>query len=200
MRRWLLSATALVLLGCGTVEVERLGLRDPRLPIEARRWLADAEDEVAIARARVEQSESELSAHIDSRESLVVRLEETWSTGKASAQGSAAAAAFFKYADERVKLAELTVEAAARELQLARSRLTQARAETAIRYDLAVYEMGPIVHEVELKRKEVAAIKRTVEDQRVVVERTATEVWTKYAKFANSGGNTNALWGLPGYD
>ena len=39
-----------------------------------------------------------------------------------------------------------------------------------------------------------------VDQQLVVVERTATELWTSYAKFAGSGGNTNALWGLPGYE
>jgi hypothetical protein len=200
MRFCLCGVAVLVMMGCGTMEVERLNLRDPRLPIEARRWLADAEDEVAIVRARVENSEASLEAYKSYRESLISRLEETWTEGKASAQGGAAFTAFLKYGEERVKLAELTLEATRKELQLAKTRLTQARAETAIQYDLAVYEIAPIVHEVELLRKEVALMRGQMEDQRVVVERTASQVWNAYAKFVSSGGNTNALWGLPGYD
>lgn len=184
---------------CGSIEVERLNLRDPRLPIEARRWLADAEDEVAIAHARVDQSETDWQALRAYRASLRDRLEEAWTTqaGRAPAQGDKSTKSIFVYADERVKLAEMELDFARTELELAERRLTQARAETAIRYDVAVYEIELIVHEVEQLKTTVAAMRRAVEDQRAIVERMSDQAWLDYAKYVKAGGVTNALWGLP---
>ena len=179
--------------------VERLNLRDPRLPMEARRWLADAEDEVAIAQAHVDDAKGDLRKLENYRGSVVVRLDEAWSTGKSgsAAEGEAAAGAFFRYADQRVDLAELELKISRKQLELTIARLTQARAETAIRYDLAVYEIEPIVREVEQLKSEVAAIQREVEEQRVKVEKAADEVWKAYTAFASKGGATDALWGTP---
>ncbi len=206
--RWATLVGLLIVLGFGCASsggqsraargVQELSLRDPRLPIEARRWLADAEDEVAIARAHVDDTDTELNRLVVYRGSIIVRLEDTWSASKggAAAEGEEASWAFVKYADERVALAELELTASKKVLELASLRLTQSRAETAMRYDLAVYEMEPIVLEVEQLRDEVAAIQKEVEQQRAVVDKAADTLWRAFAKYVNKGGVSNSLWGL----
>jgi len=183
--------------GLDRSKVHRLNLRDPRLPIEARRWLADAEDEVAIARAHLDDAQARLDAHRAYRENVMARLEDAWAKAKDNpkATGEKAQQAFVTYADQRVKLFELELDLSKKALDLAIIRLTQARAETALRYDLAVYEMEPIIRKVELLRDEVAAIQRQVEEQRVNVETTADAVWKAFSDYVNKGGVTNAPWG-----
>lgn len=196
MRLALLIALALGALSCATGEVKRLDLRDPRLPVEARRWLADAEDEVAIARARVDDRRAELKRLNLYHEAQVDRLREL-KRGQAKAAGEKAAQAFDRYGDARVELAEMELEVAEVSLELARMRLTQARAETAVRYDVKIYELEPIVREVESLRNEVAETEREVEEQRATVERAADEVWKSFKAYVSKGGVTNALWGAP---
>ena len=70
MKGFICIMSMLILSGCGGAQVERLNLRDPRLPIEARRWLADAEDEVVIARARMEMGQAEVEAQKSHRAGL----------------------------------------------------------------------------------------------------------------------------------
>lgn len=182
---------------CGSTNVQRLNLRDPRLPLEARRWLADAEDEVAIARARVDDAERALATLNDYREDLLERLEDSWEKGggNAGAEGEKAAQAFYDFVEKRVALAELELDLAEKSRELAKKRLTQARAETAMRYDIAVYEIQTIVQQVEIKRNEIAAAQRQVENMKVEVENAAGEVWKAYRSYVNKGGVSNALWG-----
>ena len=184
---------------CASMGVQKLSLTDPRLPLEARRWLADAEDEVAIARSQVVDARDTVRRLEENRESIIVRLEDTWFAGKggAKAEGAAASRAFVDYADERITLARLELEAAQKRLELAGTRLTQARAETAIRYDLAVYEIESIMREVEQLKNEVAARERSVEEQRANTDRAADAVWKAYRKYVSRGGVTNALWVTP---
>ncbi len=198
-RRWiiLLVLAVAALNGCKTTRVARLDLRDPRLPVEARRWLADAEDEVAIARARLDDAEDGLHDLEDYRESLYDRCRDIERGSHVEAQVTWAeylTDAFDDYAYERVQLEKLELTAARKALQLARARLTLARAETAVRYDVAVYDLEPIALEVEALRDDVAQAERDVEEQRANVERTATEVWKAYTQFVGKQGDTHALW------
>jgi hypothetical protein len=186
----------LTMLGCATTEVKRLDLRDPRLPLEARRWLADAEDEVAIAWARMDDARANLRRLEEYREEQLERLEQL-KPGPAKAEGERATRAFESYADARIDLAEAELESTEISLELARTRLTQARAETAVRYDVAVYDLQPIVREVELLRDEVAASERELEDERASVEKKAAEAWKAYTAYVSKGGVSNALWSAP---
>ncbi len=180
-------------------KVPILSLRDPRLPAEARRWLADAEDEVAIARSRVDDAEKILEKQKDYGKSLKKRLKDTWATetGQAPAAGRKAWEIFETYAEERVALAKVELKAAKKSFDLARARLSQARAETAARYDVGVYDIEPIARKVEMLKNEVAAAWREAEDQRAVVEETAVKVWKAFSVYVNKGGLTNALWETP---
>jgi len=196
MRLALTMLLGLVAIGCAANAVQRLDLRDPRLPAEARRWLADAEDEVAIAWARMDDARAQLRRLEEYRDEQLDRLGEL-KPGPAKAEGQKATRAFESYADARVELAEMELEATEVSLELARTRLTQARAETAVRYDVAVYDLAPIVREVELLRGGVAAYERELEEQRATVEKKAAEAWVAYSRYVSKGGVSNALWSSP---
>lgn len=180
--------------GCGET-VARLDLRDPRLPVEARRWLADAEDEVAIARAMCDDLETELEQLNDYQERLTENIEDAWSDDRnTGGDGKQASSAFEAYAKERVVFKKLELAEGRAVLELAKARLRQARAETAVRYDIAVYQLEPIIEEVESLKSQVADSTKRLEEQRVIVEESAAKAWTHYHIFASKGGQTNAFW------
>ena len=53
------------LCACSGLQVDRLSLTDPRLPVDARRWVADAEDAVVVSRARRNAADAELRSARD---------------------------------------------------------------------------------------------------------------------------------------
>lgn len=193
MRRVICSLIFMsVAAGCGGVK--HLSLTDSRLPIEARRWLADAEDEVAITTARVVDAEKGLKKAEDYQEDVVKKLKKSWTSGRAASEGEKAWAAFNTYTLQKVQLAKAILESAETDKTLAELRLKQARAETAMRYDIAVYEIAPIVAEVEAQRKLVAASTKRVESHRIKLEKNAAVAWQSFYQYAQKGGITNALW------
>ena len=186
-----------VLQGCGGHTVQRIDLRDPRLPADARHWLADAEDEVAIARGRVEDAETAVASMRAYRDLMAARVREVEARASTEALRSKAGAlstAMLTYAEERVRLKRLEAAAAETGLRLAEARLTLARAETAVRHDIAVYDLEPLVRRVEALRKEEAAARTAVEDQRAVVERAADTAWSTLARYARAGGDIDTFW------
>lgn len=198
MKRILLVMSVLAI-ACAGQNVAVLNLRDPRLPLEARRWLADAEDEVAVAHARVDDAGKELTELRAYLEHLQRQLDRSLLEGQRGAleEGRQVTAAFRIYAKERLELGAERLEAAKRGLELARARLTLARAETALRYDLAVYELKSIAADNERLRTEVAALERAVEETRTRAEKRADELWQAYSVYAQKGGVTSALWTSP---
>jgi hypothetical protein len=192
MKAQMSTLLLLFVIGCGGVK--HLSLSDTRLLIEARRWFADAEDEVAITTARVVDARKNLKRIETYQDTVVSELKKKWPKGKSSQDGLKAWKAFDAYTEARVKLAEAILDAANESRNLAMMRLTQARAETAMRYDIAVYEIDPIIHEVEELRKSVANHTKIVEAQRIKVEKSAGAAWKAFYQFAQKGGITNALW------
>jgi len=173
-------------------KVEALSLRDPRLPEDALRWLADAEDEVAIGRARLDDAEDGLLVLEAYGEDLKARV------GHLAQQSQKAAEVERGFADlsrARVRLQKLELQAARRNLEYAGARLTLARAETAVRYDLAVYEIEPLLERVRAAEERVAEAQRAVEERRAEVDAAADAAWSAYARFVAGGGSTDVLWG-----
>ena len=190
MRAIALTVLGIVLLSC-TFEVQRLSLRDPRLPIEALRWLADTEDDVAVARAREYDAKKQLAR----LESYLDRLENTdVFPASAGPEAGNVSKAFRNYTEERVKLKEMELEGAGIALKLAQDRLTQVRAETAMRYDLAVYEMESIVSDVAMRKKKIAEIQFDIEEQRATVEKAADTLWVTYRHYVSKGKGTDKFW------
>ncbi len=196
MKYLLLILIAGWLMGCGA-SVERLSLNDSRLPLEARRWLADAEDEVAIRNARVVDAERALAAMEEYRDKMLSQIEKAWLGKRQNANAKTAYQGFVKYTTMRRELMSLQLDLAKQELELAETRLTQVRAETANQYDLDVYEIGPIIEKVQELRKGVATITDVVEKKRLEMEKTAAGAWSAYTAFVKSGGVSNALWFTP---
>lgn len=192
MRRALLCLWMLaVFSGCATTGVQRLDLRDSRLPVEARRWLADAEDEVAIAKARLEEAGAEFDKLERYHKDLTVRLQAIQAV---PVEGAATADTFLAFTEQRIALKKHQRQSASDNLDLARARLTLARAETAVRYDLAVYELEPLVQDVAQRRSLVAAAEQQVELQRALVEQAADEFWERYRQYVSKGGVTHSIW------
>ncbi len=192
MRKSLLCLLMIALAaGCATTGVQRLDLRDPRLPVEARRWLADAEDEVAIAKARLDEAGAEYDKLERYHKDLTVRLQEIQAV---PVEGAATADSFLAFTEQRIALKKHQRQSAGDNLALARSRLTLARAETAVRYDLAVYELEPLIQDVEQRRTKVAAAEQQVELQRALVEQAAEEFWERYRQYVSKGGVTHSIW------
>ena len=125
-------------------DVKQLSLRDPSLSLEARRWLADAEDEVVIAQAGVEMAAARVERIEDYKDMLTE--EKVFVAGPSNrANVDQLERSLYAYMEAQLELEESQLVAAKSSLRLAYARLTQVRAETAIRYDLAVYPMEPIV-------------------------------------------------------
>lgn len=120
-------------IACGA-NVERLSLHDTRLTLDDRRWLADAEDEVSIARAGHAKAVQELEHAREFDRYVNDSVDEHWPRAGAA---SAARDKLENLADERITLAQLEVDAAEENLERAQAQLVRARAETAVRADIA---------------------------------------------------------------
>lgn len=195
MSRLLSLLVVLLLAGCVKQgEVAALSLRDPHIPIEARRWLADAEDEVAIAEAMLDDARADLAEQRAYGQEYLARVRRV--TAGAEVEGARELPGLFaELADQREELARLRVSAGRVRLDYSRARLTLVRAETAVRHDLGVYEIEPLVAEVERTRSALAAAEAAVEDQRAQLERVADAAWLRFTAYAAAGGPTEDLWG-----
>lgn len=179
--------------GCAQ-NLASLSLRDSRLPLEARRWLADAEDEVSIASAQLEDAKINSDNLQRWLEPMLDRVEDDWPESKAAAAGETAAKNFEIYVEKRLLLAQNNVDAAQLALELANQRLRLIRAETAVRYDIAIYETDIIIEKVREIQKEYGQAVRQKEIQQANVEKAMDILWASYQVFVKKGGTTDTLW------
>jgi chromosome segregation ATPase len=178
-----------LLCACAPKGVVRLSPRDPRLTADAGAWLADAEDEVSITAAKVDDAKKELSSTRAYSKDLLDRIH------SAGSKAQSLEKTFSQYTDARVELKSRELTVAEQQYDLAWGRLKEARAETAVRYDLAVYDLAPINQEVEALRARVGDSEKYVEQQRAAVQKLASQVWQTYAQYVQQGGDAIALWG-----
>lgn len=165
-------STGLVL-GCGGQNVKPVDLDNPAVSVESRRFVADAEDAVSIARARVSQREGELERARRSRSELM-RNDKM----KNASQG--VRSKLEDLLDERVELQELQVELAEANLELAELKLELAHAQTAVRHDLRTYELEPIRETVDAQLADVRKVKNQIADQLVTIDEVTRAWWTTY--------------------
>ncbi|MDX9720758.1 MAG: hypothetical protein RBU37_08415 [Myxococcota bacterium] len=181
---FLLCLAQCTLLACGS-SVAPIDLRSNAIPIEARRFLADAQDSASVARARrddarirLEQTEAWQQAILES---------ETWpSDGGASN-------ALRQLAEERMRLARLLFERAEAEVELAESKLELITAQTAIRNDLALYDLEPLQERADAARERVKRLAAEVEGQQRSIDQTTTQWWSAFGAMA-AGGDTDPLY------
>jgi hypothetical protein len=188
-RAGLVAALALFVLlaaGCGP-RVARVSLHDPRLPVEARRWLADAEDEVAIAAVGLEEAEHGVDEAHQFRD-YANRL--NWPGNAATARQR-----LDQMVRERITLANVELDVAAQRVAVSQAQLVRARAETAVRHDITNYDLEPITEAADAAREQLDDAVHRAEQQRIALDEATTQFWEAYGAFLRGGGaNANVLW------
>lgn len=158
---------AMVTLGCGGVAT--IDVHDERVPLEARLWVGGADDAVAIAQAGLD----------DARTALVA-LERWREASDKKLTSGALAGPFAAFAGARLGLARARVEHAQAELELAKKARTLVHAETAMRYDLAVYPLAELRTERDVAQKALDVTARTVEEAMAARETASAAFWSAY--------------------
>ena len=168
-----LSVTAGLLVGCGGQNIKPVELNNPVISVESRRFVADAEDAVSIARARVSQRRDELERARQNRDDLLSR--EQFEEADSSVRDKLRA-----MLDERVELQALRTELAEADLELAQQKLELAHAQTAVRHDLRTYDLEPVRDEVEERLAEVREIKSSIADKLIDIDKVTRAWWKTY--------------------
>ena len=190
MRKQTLWLALLVGLPACSSGVKPIGLHDSNVPLDARRFVADAQDAVSIARARRDDAVLEMNA------TQVWRSELTnasmWPKGS---EGLLKKLEIF--ADSRVTMADLKLERAELQLSLAEAKYTLSTAETAMRNDIAVYDLAPLRASAESIRKDIEKANVAVEEQRTRMDKLTVDWWDSYGKFTQGGKDTPVFYISP---
>jgi hypothetical protein len=185
-RAALVVAVALLAAGCGP-RVARISLHDPRLPVEARRWLADAEDEVAIASVSLDDAEHQLE---EARQFRDYANALRWPGNAGTARQR-----LDVMVRNRIDLGNAEVNAATQRMNVANAQLVRARAETAVRHDIRAYDLEPITAAADAARQQLDGAVHEVEQRRIALDEATTQFWEAYGAFLRGGGaNANVLW------
>lgn len=168
---------------CG---VAQIGLHDINVPIESRKLVADAQDAVSIARARLDDANGRLKEVQDWRK--VVVDDSGWPADPG------AAGKLDALADGRIELAKLELEAAETSLNLSLAKLDLVNAQTALRHDLATYDLKPLREDAEEWLAKLKALKGTIEAKRGQVEKLTKDWWATYASFVKGGGKSKDFY------
>ncbi len=183
-----LGGLAAVLGACGQ-HVELLSMHDQRLAPESRRWLVDAEDGVAVARSTLDQMSERL---YDERRRGRELKRQAARIGDAG--GAAAASALDEVAKRRERLAELAVEQAEASLALALAKQREINAKTAMKHDLAVYDLKPLAQETERARAKMRVVARSAHEARLALEEAQGKWWKVYGAWISTGGRRDLFW------
>lgn len=187
MSRWPLWLGLLV--GCAKAP-KAIGIRDPRINEDHRAWLVDAEDEVAIATARIDDAAAARIAHRERHDQLLARVRAAGADlGPWQALGRA-----------REALADRQHRRAVARLDHAEARLQLVRAEVAMGADLAVYDVEPLRAEVGRHRERLAGLVRDVERATAEAEDRADEAWSSWRQQLSASGIAGAFWQGVGND
>jgi len=177
------ALVALAAAGCGG-GVQALDPKDTALPEETRQWIADAEDGVIAAQARVDSA----------REAL--REVESWADTARSVEweSDAPKRALDKLAEARVELARRDVAYAESVHELAIRKYELANAERAVLHDLATYELEPIRAATDQARDDAGKRREEYNKQRDTVQEATDAWWQAYASYVEGGGQTISWW------
>ncbi|MDD9939650.1 MAG: hypothetical protein OXU20_01180 [Myxococcales bacterium] len=177
----------LALMACGGQTVEPLDPRDATLPSETRQWIADAEDGVIVARARLQLMRERLTSERTTEERLA---DVRWAGGGAGPMSSASE----QLSEARVALAEAGVAQAELSVELAKAKYKLANAERAMLHDLERYELQPLRAEAEAVRVKLRATGDLVAKQQRAVDDAERRFWQAYAGYVRGGGKTSPYW------
>ena len=187
-----LALIATLALGGGCASgVEPISIHDPNVPAEGRKLIADAEDSVAIARAKRDEARMQL------------RQIEAWrqqvrSQGDWPSDATAAVTSLNDLVDSRVRLAQLRRDRAQEQVRLAEVELDLITARVAVRNDLAVYDIEGI-HERVTERREInRELDRELAMHMERVDEVTQNWWNTYASYVSQGGDASPFY--PAFD
>ena len=166
--------------------VKPIDLHDETIPIEARRLVADAEDSIAIARANLEEAKRNLGKTRQWRDDLLNR---DWPS-----EASSALQKLQRLASARVELADLQVEKAEQEVELAEAKYELVTAKTAIRHDLAIYELDRLRKRMTREEEDVETLGAEIASRRKRIAQLSNKWWDAYGAFVQGGGESRALY------
>jgi len=171
--------------GCGGNGVKPLNPKDPTLPLQARQWVADAEDGVIAARVRLRRARAEQSAVAEWASDLKKRLEHT----PASLRKALA-----KMLDAHTKLRELSVRYAQAGESFAEAKYRAINAEQAVKLNTARADLAALRGRAAKAQDGLRDARKKLWKQRERVEVETDAWWRAYAEYVAGGGDTRALW------
>jgi hypothetical protein len=164
----ILAATA-----CAGQDVTPIDIHDSVISGESRRFVADAQDAVSIARSGVDEYRRQLRETRERRKAMMAN--EAWTE-----IGQGMAQSYRTLLDARVKLAELRLERAQAERDLAAEKLVAVYAETAVRHDLETYDLEPIRQNVDERLETLRKVNRQIGEHLVAVDKASRAWWKQY--------------------
>ena len=185
VKRLIPVVVAVAAVACGP-RVQPIDLHDETIPIDARRLVADAEDSIEIAHAQLDEARRELQRTIEWKEDL---LERDWPS-----KASSAISELETMASARVELEELEVERAEEHIDVAEAKFDLITAKTAIRHDLAIYELAPLRKILRREEKDVEELEGKITAMREKLAQKVDKWWASYKSYAGQGGNTRLLY------
>ncbi|MEE2789312.1 MAG: hypothetical protein VX589_18385 [Myxococcota bacterium] len=173
--------------GCGP-SVSRLSLTDERLPVDARRWVADAEDAVVVSGAWLADAMRSLDDANRWSQRVLEAPPFVGSLGAtAQLHRSAMATAVVSERQAAQRLAQA-------DLDLAKARRTLIYAETAMRHDIAVYNMPPLQALVDQKLQAVLVFRDQHRKARNKALAATDTWWATWQKFVAAKNDTRPFW------
>ena len=173
--------------GCGP-SVTRLSLTDERLPVDARRWVADAEDAVVVAGAWLSDANRSLAdANLWNQRILE-------SPPFVGGNGATAQLHRSTMASAVVNERQVAQRLAQADLDLAKARRMLIYAETAMRHDIAVYNMPPLQAFVDQKLQAVLRLRDTHRKARNKALAATDTWWATWKKYVASKNDTRPFW------
>ncbi len=174
-----LLAAALLAAGCAGQSVAPIDIHNPIISAQSRRFVADAQDAVSIAKNGVNEADHAL-AEVKARRRRILSAKDWKKLPQSSVD------AYKGLLDARVHLAELRVTRAKAELSLAHAKLTQVYAETAVRHDLETYDMKPIRKRVDRRLAKVRAAKQAINAYLPTIDKASRAWWKSYQALLES--------------
>ena len=188
---WMATLGALLTAGCGGLHVDRISLDDPRLPVDARQWVADAEDAVVVSGARLAEARQTVRDMVKRQQQTIA------STPLTGAQGTPAQMKREQLGLARMDTAKAGFELAQAELNLSKARLQLVYAETAMRHDIDVYNMPPLQAAVDTALKSVVRWRSLHRKARSAELRATDEWWTSWQTLVRvKDSDTRPFWSV----
>lgn len=181
----ILFAFLLVSAAACSQTVKPIGLQELVVPLDARRFVADAQDGVSIAKSHVDDAEM----HLEKMEHWHATVKDSGWPSNANARAS-----LTKLSEARLKIVKMELELANAEFELAEAKYELVTARTAIRHDLATYELKPLRERQEAALDRVGRLVKDIEAEQRTLEQLTGDWWTQYAGYSQGGGSTQEFF------